>query len=268
MPENINRDIQSQSQYQGKSRQQRGNESKQTDDVHGHDVHHGAELREDVIYRIVEKVFNDKLDMIKIMVECCVNKRMRDIRKRMFVRPTSLQSELDTVTQSSLASFGTENYTYLLMPHLTNLIKSSHDFHVILQKIIVDLYFNPNHKQNNIIYIPPNTYKCITMYVDNAWRNLDMESALESIMRRANDVLQHYLVGVSEDEATTFRSIIGKKKYDMLQNWTNTIDNMEDYEDFRQGLLKETEHTIVTNQHLVHPNIMEIPSNMSSSIGI
>lgn len=160
------------------------------------------------------------------------------------------------VQSMSYANFGTENYRYINMNVLCDIIKTISDMNAILQKVVKELYFKGSQKENNIIFISPNAYKTVTVFSDNAWRNLNQTFALEKIVRRANDVLQHYMIGSKSDEEI-FKNEIGKKKFEALRQFTDRIDNMEDIPEFRDKLLQDTEHTIVTNQHLVHPHIYE-----------
>lgn len=162
----------------------------------------------------------------------------------------------NNVQNMSYANFGTENYGYINMNVLCDFIKTISDMNAILQKVVKELYFKGSHKENNIVFISPNAYKTVTLFSDNAWRNFNQTIALEKIVRRANDVLQHYMIGSKSDEEI-FKNEIGKKKFETLRQFTDRIDNMEDLPEFRDKLLTDTEHTIVTNQHLVHPHIYE-----------
>jgi len=212
------------------------------------------------------------MDTIKMIIESAVNRRFKDsVRKALVGRSgdasSSSHSKIPSTNMSRMAgvstnlvkyaNFGTENYSYINMIFLSDIIKTITDFHAILQKVIRELYFNPAHKENNIIFIHPSAFKTITVYSDNAWRNFDLQITLENIIRRANDVLQHYMLS-SERDKENFCEEIGKKRFEALENFTDRIDNMDDLIKFRNQLLNDTEHTIVTNQILVHPNIFEI----------
>lgn len=203
----------------------------------------------------IRNMINDALDakneMIHIIVEKCINKHIKPKRAT-----TKKQREDEETVHSmnDVANFGTENYDYILMPTLSTIIKNMSDFHAILQRVVTELYFNIDKARNHIVYIPRNAYKSIKIFHENNWKIVDLEPTLEDIIRRANDVLQHYLVGTDQEE-NMFKTEIGKKKFEGLKEFTDMIDNMEYFSTFRHQLLRETEHTIVTSQHLVHKDV-------------
>jgi hypothetical protein len=217
------------------------------------------------------------METIRMMVESCVNKKINELKKLQSshlysgipIKETSNHkirgksgislenaSSVNNTTNVHYALFGKENYKYITMTFLTDLFKTVNDLSVVLQKVIKELYFNLSHKENNLIFIHPHAYKTITVYQDNMWRNQELEQTLENIIRRGNDILQHYMIE-SDNTEESLKKEIGKRKFENLQIFTNRIDNMEDFQDFRIGLLKDTEHTIIVNQHLVHPYIYE-----------
>lgn len=254
-----------------------------------------CEIQEDIVMKMVEKIINDKMDTIRMMVESCVNKKLKDYRKlannsykahtRQFSQFNPIhqqQSQNNQDTQNdmiassshtlfsssllppcksqslSLLNFGTENIQYLLMPYLSDLIKSMSEMRSVFQVVLKDLFLNPDHKENNNIFIPPNAFKTMSVYVDDIWKNYDLDVSLQNIIQRVNDVLQYYIIGSQEEDK--FRAEIGKKKFDLLQSFTNQIDTMEDHPEFLSNLMQHAEHTIVTNQHLVHKNIIQSES--------
>ena len=205
-----------------------------------------------IVRQMMDEMFEEKMADIKVMMECVLNERLDSTSRRDAYR----NANRNVITY---AQFGMENYSYLLMPYLSNLCKSTPDLHVLLQTIVKDLYFNPDCKKNNIVYIPTTSFRTITVYKDGAWKNYELQTTLERVIRRANDVLQHYIIATDPSEENEFKSEIGKKKFDFLVEFTDKIDNLENYPEFREQLLKETEHTIVINQHLVHKHIYEPP---------
>lgn len=238
-----------------------------------------CKIHEDIIMKMVETIINKKMDTIRMMVESCVNKKLKDYRKlananvnvdvngfKPALAPLTSGSNIasssyqssSTDTRSidrSLSNFGTEDFHYMYMPYLSDLIKSMGDIKAVFQVVLKDLYFNPDHKENNIIFIPPNAFKTMTVFVDGIWKNYDLDVSLQNIIRRVNDVLQYYLLGNLEEDR--FKTEIGRKKFDQLHSFTNQIDNMEEYPEFLTKIMQITEHTIMTHQHLVHRNLTE-----------
>lgn len=202
-----------------------------------------------IIKSTVKEELDKKNETIKMMVESCVNKSLH-VPNMKHKKNNKTRNEPNN-TEINILNFGTENYEYLLMPVLTDIIKKMNDFNAILQKIIIELFFNEFHKENHNIFIPNNSYKTITIFDENIWKNVDLEITLEKVIKRGNDVLQHYLVG-SESDEQMFKQEIGKKKLDQLKEFTDKIDNIELFADFRRQLFKETEHTITTYQHMIH----------------
>lgn len=215
---------------------------------------------EAMVRKVVNQVMDERMATFRTMVECMIN----EWEGGRASKPAS-----KTPTSSSLIlgrsghalhhnKFGMENYSYI---PLSNIIKSNNDFNTVLQKIICALYFDPKHKPNHIVHIPPNTYRCIAILKNHAWKNYNMEHGLERVIRRANDVMQHYIIGTDEEEERVFQLEIGKKKYEMLREFTDKIDNLDEHQEFYEKLLRDTEHTIVTNQHLVHQEIYAQPQS-------
>lgn len=211
-----------------------------------------------VTFDQMEAFWKDKLQhVVKQLVDAQINERLEnDKRGGSTRRPMAGHPR-----RPALNNFGQENYDYLLMPTLSSILKSNNDLQHVIQKVVVDLFFNPDQKKNHTVYIPVDSYKCINIYKDNNWKPYQLEPTLERIVRRANDVLQHYIVGSDENEEKVFQQEIGKKRFEALKEFTDKIDNMEDFQDFRIKLLKDTEHTITTFQHIVHQRTMEPPSS-------
>lgn len=149
------------------------------------------------------------------------------------------QEEDNTMVPSK---FGMENYDYI---NLTSIIKSSNDMIAIHQNIIFELYSSPKCKQNHIIKLN-NDMIDILKVVDGTkiWKSYDKHIVIEKIIKRANDVMQHYLIGTDEEEEKLFQQDIGKKKYDQLVEFTDKIDNIEDNDDLRKKLISVTEKTL------------------------
>lgn len=228
------------------------------------------------IQREVDRSIDAKMERFESMVDYCVHKKLQEvkgkvgqeIRARAHIVSSPPRQQTDKTQQGStstaaqdapmVCAFGHEDYSYLMMPKIGHIIKTSPDFFVALQKVIAELFFNPDKVFNHNLYIPPNSYKIMTVFLEGFWKNLELEFAIESIIKRANDVLQHHYVNNTHTVMNAeFKNVIGKKKWESLKYFTDMIDNIEEYPDFRTRLFKETEHTIVTNQHLAHPWIFE-----------
>lgn len=151
--------------------------------------------------------------------------------------------------------FGYENYDHLLRPYLVRALHETNDMTLLLQRIIVDLFFNPKVKVNHNVFIPLDSFKSINVFTKNGWVTKSLHGIIDKIVLRANDVLQHYFVACNLDDQCIFQDEIGKRKYDILVDFTNKVDKMEKYPDFYGKLQRDTEHTIITSQHLVHTNL-------------
>lgn len=209
-------------------------------------------------YQDLEKFWQDKMETkIKKMIESIVNERIDTELKKTQRR----QITTANTRRPALLNFGQENYEHLLLPYMANTLKGTGDFTVILQRVVRDLYFNPEQKRNHNVYIPRDAYNSATVYKDNDWRSYPLDYCLEGLVRRANDVLQHYIIGVDEEVEKGFEKEIGKKKMDSLKDFTNKLDSLEQFPELRQKVYADTEHTIITHQHIAHPKIYEIPEN-------
>lgn len=207
---------------------------------------------EEKIRFIIDDIIVEKLEkIIKPIAESIVNEKMEHKTKRM----------VGGQRRPALNSFGQESYDHMLLPYMSNLLRSSNDMHFILQKVITDLFFNPEQKRNHTVYINPDTLKYICIYKDNMWKNYKSDFVLDKVIKRGNDVLQHYLFGLDSEQEMLFKQEIGKKKFDILKDFTEKLDNIEEHDDLRDLLLRNTEHTILTHQHIVHKHKFEIPSD-------
>jgi hypothetical protein len=206
----------------------------------------------DAIESLVHSIIDKQIDSLKTQLRSIVIDVLEnDSRFKSAKRVSKKQSV-------NLSRFGMEDYKYMLNPYLTNTLISIKNMFNVLQTIITDLYFNPDQKQNHILFIAPSACKCITVYKEpGGWGNYELKPTLQQIIRRANDILQHYLIGVSDAEERQFKESIGAECFDKLIEFTDKIDNMESHVDFQKRVLKETEHTIVTKQHLVHKNLYD-----------
>jgi hypothetical protein len=218
-----------------------------------------SEKIQEFIKRQVDVAINERMSMIKHMISCSVN---AEIFKQIASTPPSLSSSItvrpkpiQTVQTNQKNELGKENYDYI---SLVNIIKKCNEMSNVMQMVITDLYFDPNHKANNIVFIPPTSYKCVTILANGVWKNFDLEPAIDHIIRRANDVMQHYFIATDDEKEATFKREITPKKYEALKEYTDKIDIMENDHEFYMQVLAATEHTIITNQHFVHKDVYDV----------
>lgn len=155
--------------------------------------------------------------------------------------------------KSNFSKFGMEDYSYI---KLTSIIKENDDMNLVLQQIITDLYFNQEKPQNHIVKIP-NDENVVSILKNSAtgnivWKNYDFNTIIEKVIRRANDVMQHYIIGTEEDEEKNFEDEIGNVKYKKLKEFTDMIDNIEDHDELKNKLIAETEDTIRKKQEKIN----------------
>ena len=207
----------------------------------------------------LEQFWHDKFENnIKMLIESLVNERVDvEVKRSQRRHNAAAQSRRQQQPTNALCNFGQENYDYIL-PSLNEMYKHEDPYRA-LQKIVKDLYFNPQQKKNHNIYIPRDTYNYACIYKDNAWRTYPVDFCIDSVIRRANDVIQHYIVGTDSESERLFEKDVGRKYIEKYKAFTDKIDTMEDNAEFQQRLYRETEHTILTNQHLVHQRIFEPP---------
>lgn len=151
-------------------------------------------------------------------------------------------------------SFGSESYEHLGSPYLIDVLKYTTNLNVVLQRIISDLFFNVNVRKNNNVFIPKDAYNCITVWSNGSWKSHPLQVIMEKMVKRGNDVMQHYLVN---RENGLLQQEIGKNNYDALCDFTNSIVNLQRFPEIRRKLLKDTEHTILTNQYIVHGDVID-----------
>lgn len=193
---------------------------------------------------LIEKHVED----MKINLFALIEKRMSDniIRKEKKVKKCSAGHE------KKVSKFCMEDYTYI---QIIDIIKNSNDMSDVMVEVIKDLYFNPNKKENHIVRINngDKSTKTISILKESSankieWNNYDFNQMIEKIIRRANDVMQHYIVGVEEVDEKMFQEEIGSVKYGQVQLFTDMVDNLEDHIDFKNNLVDLVENTILKNQ--------------------
>ena len=202
----------------------------------------------------LDKFWNEKLEFIKKMVECVVNEKVDiEIKKTQRRQANAIASK-----RLPIHNFGQENYDHIVRD-LASYFKGTTEHASVLQRVIKDLFFNPEVKRNHNIYIPKESYNYTCIFKDNMWSTYPLPWSLEAVVKRGNDVLQHYLVG--SDMEKEFAQSIGKRKYESLKDFTNKIDNIEQYPELLEKLCKDTENTITMFQHICHPQIFEPADN-------
>lgn len=214
---------------------------------------------QDIFIKWLEKYIDERLEklvdtVLKPVIDAAVTDGIEKSIKNISRKKTACT--FITNKRNLINTFGYESYEHMHMPYLVDLLKGTNDCDSILQRIIADLYFNPEVKQNHNVYIPLQTYKCINTYVRGSWQSRILDSTIEKMILRANDVLQHYLVGSNDVDEAFFRQELGKKKYDILKEFTNRIDNIERFPELKHKWIRETEHTILTRQHFVHNDLV------------
>lgn len=173
------------------------------------------------------KSFIDKrIDEFKIelmsLIEDQINRKPSKIKKK--------EKE-----KSAISRFCMEDYSYI---PIIDIIKFSENMDDVIRRIIKDLYFDKNKIENNIVKISDHKYISILKYDatnnHNVWKHYDMDMIIEKIIRRANDVMQHYIIGIEEEEEKVFKEHIGEEKYEQLKEYTDMIDNLEDHIEFKE----------------------------------
>lgn len=204
----------------------------------------------DEINNLIEK----HLEELKINLFNLIEAKLSDniIKKEKKVKKCTV------VNEKKVNKFCMEDYTYI---QIIEIIKNSKNMTGVMQEVIKDLYFNPNKKENHIVRINESEnnkkVKTISIMKENIinnssvieWKNYDFNQTIEKIIRRANDVMQHYIVGVEESDEKMFQEEIGSVKYEEVQLFTDMVDNLEDHDDFKNNLVELVKNTIIENQH-------------------
>lgn len=209
-----------------------------------------TKLKEDIKELIEKRIEDFKIDLLS-----CIESKIEEHYTK---KPRKIIKKQKVVNEKvNISKFCMEDYSYI---KLTSIIKNNDDMNIVLQNIITELYFNKDKRQNHIIRIPEDTpqdeTKVIsimkTISVGNViWKNYDFNLIIEKIIRRANDVMQHYIIGTEEDEEKVFENDIGSVKYEKLKDFTDKIDNIEDYDDLKNKLINDTEATILKKQKII-----------------
>jgi hypothetical protein len=194
---------------------------------------------------LLEAFWQNKQSQLRHLIESIANEKM-DAEVRKSKRHAAINRNLP-----KLNNFTQEEYQYIANS-LESYCKGTSDLTVVLQKIIRDLYFNPNIKRNNNVFIPRNALNYACIFKDNTWGTYPLSFCLEAMVRRGNDVLETYIVGCDEAAQKQFATAVGKKRYESIKEFTEKINDLDTYQNLKEQLLKDTENTIMTFQHTVH----------------
>jgi hypothetical protein len=204
-----------------------------------------ATLSEAQLLELMETFWHSKQTQLRHLIESITNEKLdTEVRK-------SKRHAIANRNLPKINNFTQEEYQYI-SNSLESYCKGTADLTVVLQKIIKDLYFSPNIKRNNNVYIPRNALNYACIYKDNVWGTYPLSYCLEAMVRRGNDVLETYIVGCDEAAQKQFASAVGKKRYEGIKEFTEKINDLETYQAMKSQLIKDTENTIMTFQHTVH----------------
>lgn len=172
-----------------------------------------------------------------------INKRIDEFRNELMniidsqINQKSTKIKKKEKDKKTISKFCMEDYSYI---QIKDIIKFSDSMDTVMCQIIKELYFNKNKKENNIVKISDDKYISILKHDtgdnNNVWKHYDMDMVIEKIIRRVNDVMQHYIIGVEEEEEKEFKEVIGENKYENLKEYTDMIDNLEDHIEFKSNI--------------------------------
>lgn len=195
------------------------------------------------------KLKEDMIDLVEKRLDALKTSIISDIE---FMFAEYSKREKKTVkTIEKISKFCMEDYSYI---QIIDIIKNNSTMEDVMIEVVKQLYFNKNKKENNIIKLLKEDDKkaisILKMNSDNKleWTDFDFEASVEKIIRRCNDVMQHYIVGVEESDEKMFQDEIGPVKYEEIQLFTDKIDNLEDYDDFKESLVNLVENAILEFQ--------------------
>lgn len=203
---------------------------------------------ESLVKQLVEKELVNRIEEIRMLVRCVVNGILDEELRKPKKKPHG--------SRRALSIFLQENQKYVL-PIVKEAITGASDMRSVFQTVIRTIWFHADHAENHIVYIPPNAYNSITVHKERGWCNYEMAQTLRAMIQRANDVLQEFTIGISDEDESKLVEEFGPAKYKKLQEFTDKVDNMDDDQSFYKRLIKDTENTILTSQHLVHGGLYE-----------
>lgn len=161
------------------------------------------------------------------------DKIMDELKKQIEVLLTKVGNTTNNTTNNTyntivINPFGNENTSYIKGGFIKELI--SRGIYTAIPKLLKELHFNPEHKENHNVMIPNRKESYAKRYNGEKWELADKNLTLEDMSDKAFNVLTDYGSG---------------KKFDKFYN---------EYDDRETGLLKkmkrETEMMILNNQNI------------------
>jgi hypothetical protein len=140
-----------------------------------------------------------------------------------------------TINHITINNYNNDNLEYISEQFkeklFNNLLKSSE--HVIpLPKLIENIKFNPNHKENNNVKITSDRSKIGLYYDDNRWKAINKNELLDDLcdysLKIFKDYFEEYKEELSEDIISKFKSFshIAKLKSQLRKEIKDKIENI------------------------------------------
>lgn len=177
----------------------------------------------------------EKLDALQLQ-----SNELKALLEKVLNSKKTLQTSTNPQHPSIIINqFGQEDYTHLIKSGFINeLIKDTIEFRNALRTVVKKLFCDPEHPENSTVHLENGSYN---IYIQGKWKQATNKTPiLKKIKQRANTILQYYLM-TNGKEQEMFKKYVGDNQYKQLDDFTYSIDTIEDFPEFDEETNQDIE---------------------------
>ena len=99
-------------------------------------------------------------------------------------------NKINNIIINNYSNDNTEYISEAFIKRMFNHLKNEDEHHIPIQKVIENIKFNPNHKENNNIKVTNMRSKVGMKYNDNKWSTVDKNKMLNELYKLGEDMLE------------------------------------------------------------------------------
>ena len=150
-------------------------------------------------------------------------------------------------------NFGNENLDYITEDYLTKIIK--HGPRGSIQKLLRQIYFNPNHPENQCVKIPNKKQPYAKVKSNDKWEFKDKGDVVDTMVNKGYGLIDDHYEGIENELEGRYKGKYREFKVDYDNNNTDLIKKIK----------KETELIIINGSSDDH-NPITISTSISSTV--
>ena len=108
---------------------------------------------------------------------------------------TNTNNNNGTINNITINNYSNDNIGYIsdtFIKRIFKYLKNTAEYHIPIPRVIENIKFNPNHKENNNVKITNIRSKVGMKYDDNKWLTIDKDQLLNELFIKATDLLKKW----------------------------------------------------------------------------